>query len=132
MRFGAFLFTCGVPTKVPPFGGRGRNILLTDKVIDKLISDYVSKPVWTDQAILGEVDRAGVMEGRFYIEGVLHRFPALKDHPLGISYDLKEAHVANKSRSVWEIHKAEVSGANVIYQRRAAHQEHCSFWIING
>jgi len=121
-----------------PSGARGHRVLLTtaaaEEAIDSLLGMAVGfKTGWDGHDArqrCGVITMAWIEEGAVRVRGHIfgRDFPDVirtmetQEDPLGMSYELAEAHVADMRAQVWTVTRATFVGAAILKAKKAAYR----------
>jgi hypothetical protein len=136
--FAGVLATLDEASDKAPSGARGHRVLLTTEAAEEALHTLRGMAVGFKDDLDGHNvrQRCGVItdawldQGKLYVKGHIfgRDFPevvtALGDaaKPLGMSYELYEAHVEDMRASVWKITKATFVGAAILRRDKAAYR----------
>ena len=137
--FEGVLTLVDVPSDKAPYGARGHRVMLTRTAATMALPSLMGMAVdfkagWDGHDArqkCGVITGAELLDGRIEVFGYLYGrdFPELRDAieknplgPLGMSYELADAHVADMRASVWVLTKVTFTGAAILLRDKAAYR----------
>ena len=144
MRFEGVLFIVGKPSKVPPRGSRGHNVILLPSAIEDALRDLPGKELDSSECLsthnrnnkIGRIERAFIVGDMFCIAGECYNRGdniiqlQASGERLGLSYDILNGHVDDMRNLIYRVSRATFIGAAVLKQSKAAHRGDCLFWLV--
>jgi hypothetical protein len=136
--FEGVLMLVDVASDKAPGGARGHRIVVTkDAAITALPSLLGMAISWKDHWLTkcGIITEAWIEENRVMVSGYIFKrdFPeiARETEPLGMSFEIAQAHVGDMNALIWTITKVEFTGASVLLLKDVAYKN-TSFKLIGG
>ena len=133
-----------VPSDKAPAGGRGHKIVLQRTAVTESIESLVGMGVCVKQGLdghsasskIGVITKAYLLGRRIVVRGWLYHRDCVDQvamiqacvEPMGMSYELADAHVLDMRQPVWQVSRLSFTGAAVLRQGKAAY---CGtkFWM---
>jgi hypothetical protein len=137
LPFEGVLTLVDVASDKAPNGARGHRVVLTRAAAETALASLLGmavdyKPGWDGHDArqkCGIITAAELDGNRLRVAGYLFArdFPEMEDKihtagPMGMSYELADAHVADMRASVWTLTRATFTGAAILLKDKAAYR----------
>jgi len=139
LPFKGVLTVIDTASDLAPSGARGHRCILTKEAAEASLHTLIGmgvdmKVTWDGHDArrkVGIITNAWITGFKLKVEGYLFAkdFPELKGHlehedtePMGMSYELHDAHVVDIRAQVWKLTRATFTGAAILYRSKAAYR----------
>lgn len=130
--FEGVLTILDTPSDRAPSGARGHRVILKKVAAEAALSSLIGTPInrrWDfashdKEGVIGTISEAWIdKDNKLRVRGlVLHELIGGKPPRLGMSYEIRDAHIEDMRASVWTITKCTFEGAAVLRQNLAAYR----------
>jgi len=137
--FEGILTVVDVVSDKAPSGSRGHRVVLTKEAAEGALNSLIGQAVdykvgWDGHDArqkVGVITSAWFDDNKLMVAGFLYAkdFPEVvekldntKGNPMGMSYEMHNAHISDMNRSIWELNHCTFTGAAILYREKAAYK----------